>query len=215
MTDKSMLVTLPDFDDTTDYLSRWSEPVIETAKDKLVKVSQLLGKEANRENLQKRLNGKTYSFAFFNGHGSKEYICGQQNEKLLDEENCRLLNATIVYSRSCDSAAILGKKVVCEGNVKAFVGYSQAFIFVKNTSRTTTPLKDNYARPCLESSNVVPQALINGNTVQQATEKSQKHADKELEYLKTHYSPENSHILFALQWNKMVLKVIGDQNATI
>jgi len=215
MMDKSMLVTLPDFDDTTDYLSQWSESVIETAKDKLVKVSQLPGKEANRENLQKRLSGKTYSFVFFNGHGSKEHICGQQNEKLLDEENSYLLNATIVYSRSCDSAAVLGKKIVREGNVKAFVGYAQAFIFVKNNSRTATPLKDNYAKPCLESSNVVPQALINGSTTGQAVEKSQRHSDKEIEYLKTHYSPENSHILFALQWNKTVLKVIGDQNATI
>jgi hypothetical protein len=76
-------------------------------------------------------------------------------------------------------------------------------------------MKDNYAKPCLESSNIVPQALINGSTTEQAVEKSQKHSDKEIEYLKTHYSPENSHILFALQWNKTVLKVIGDQNATI
>ncbi len=210
-----MLITLPDFDDATSYLLQWSKQVIELASDKSVKVTTLREKDANRENLQQRLNSKRYSFVFFNGHGSKEVICGQQNEVLIDRENIHLLDSTIVYSRSCDSAAILGQKALDEGKAKAFIGYVAAFLFFVNNARSATPIKDDYARPCLESSNVVPKSLINGSTTGQAVEKTQKHFDKEIEYLKTHYSPENSHILFALQWNKAVLKLIGDRSATI
>ena len=215
MTDKRMLVTLPDFDDTTAYLSAWSRKVIEVAETKAVKVFVLRGKEANRKNLENRLSGKKPSLVFFNGHGSKEHICGHQNEALVDTDNCFLLESTIVYSRSCDSAGILGKQAVREGKARAFLGYELAFIFVKNNARIATPLKDDYSAPCLESSNAVPEALINGSTAQQAFEKSQKHFEKEIEYLRTHYSPENSHILFALQWDKTVQKLIGDPNAII
>ncbi len=210
-----MLVTLPDFDDTTAYLSVWSGKVIETAKSKAVKVFTLRGKEANRKELEKRLIGKKPSLVFFNGHGSNEYICGDQNEKLVDSYNSKLFASTLIYSRSCDSAAVLGKQIVREGKARAFLGYVQAFIFVKNNSRSATPLKDNYAEPCLESSNVVPEALLTGSSVQEAFEKSQKHFEKEIEYYRTHYSPENSHILFALQWDKAVQRLIGDVNAKI
>ncbi|MBI5635818.1 hypothetical protein HY993_02545 [Candidatus Micrarchaeota archaeon] len=161
------------------------------------------------------MGSKPHSLVFFNGHGSKDAICGQQNGVLIDKENVQLLDSAIVYSRSCDSAARLGQKIVREGKAKAFIGYVEAFLFFVNNSRSATPIKDDYARPCLESSNVAPQSLIYGSTVGQAVEKTQKHFEKEIEYLKTHYSPENSHILFALYWNKAVLKAIGNQDAII
>ncbi len=182
---------------------------------KNVKVLKLEGKEAKRDSLEKRLKNSKPNIVFFNGHGGKEHICGQGNEIILDNQNVNLLESTITYARSCDSAALLGKKVVQQGKAKAFIGYEQAFIFVKNNSRSATPLKDNYARPCLEASNLVPESLVKGSTAKEAFEKSQKHFEKEVEYLRTHYSPENSHIMFALQWDKAVQRLIGKQEATI
>ncbi|MBI5635817.1 hypothetical protein HY993_02540 [Candidatus Micrarchaeota archaeon] len=41
MAGKSMLITLPDFDDATSYLVQWSKPVIDAANDKSVRVVSL------------------------------------------------------------------------------------------------------------------------------------------------------------------------------
>ena len=108
MPTKSMLVTLPSFDDTTAYLSVWARKTFEAAKNKSVKILALEGEETIRKNLEVRLQSQTPCFVFFNGHGSRDHIYGHDNEIILDKTNVALLKSAVVYSRSCDSAAVLG-----------------------------------------------------------------------------------------------------------
>lgn len=215
MGSKCFLLTTPEHDDTTTYCSKWSNEIIETAKDKSFEIINLDREKANRTNFESRINKNNPVFVMFNGHGSPTVIRGHDDKIILKYgDNEKLVKDRVVYARSCDSASKLG--VGCRDNgVTAFIGYKLAFMFIMDSARSTSPLKDELAGPFFRVSNSIPLSLLKGNSVKEAVKKSDTQLEKEVEYLKTHYSPEAAHIIPTLYWNKMALHIEGDSGAKI
>ncbi|MBI4210623.1 MAG: hypothetical protein HY544_03910 [Candidatus Diapherotrites archaeon] len=174
-----------------------------------------LKENVTREALEKRIEKHKPALIAFNGHGSPDCITGDNLEILVKAgENENILQSAIVHSLSCSSASILGPRSVKAG-AKAFIGYNQDFVLLHSEDRSTTPKKDRIAEHFLTAANLAPISLIKGNTVQDAYEKSQAAYEKSIEYYMTHYTPQNSHILFWLRYNKTIQEIHGAKNATL
>ena len=212
---KSILVTRPSFDPPTAYLAAWAELIVEEAREKGMKIGQLKGKEATRKMFEKRVESNDPALIAFNGHGDPDCICGNNYEVLVKAgENEKILASRIVNSVSCNSAKVLGPKSVGAG-AKAFIGFTEKFVLLFEQAHSATPRKDRTAEHFIKAVNSAPISLIKGNTVKDAFDKSQAAFEKSIEYFKTHYTPENSHILFWLRYDKKIQKFLGDANATL
>lgn len=171
---KTILVTRPNHDSTTDYLYYWTKPVLEMASKRGFKILDLDSKKANRKSFESYLESNTPGFIFLNGHGSEDKIAGYNDEVLLDEQTIdskKLLN-TILYSRSCRSALIFGRMAILKGGAKAFVGYSRDFVFLIDKNFITRPYLDQIAQMFLEPSNLVSTTIIKGHSVGEADKRS-------------------------------------------
>ena len=124
-----LIITLPQFDIVTDYLSQFSEEVVEEAGKQGIKCKPLKNKDANRKEFEKVLSGLDYNFIFFNGHGSSDSIMGQSNEVLVKMgQNESILNNRIIYARACEAGEKLGKTYEsCKEG--CFIGYDLKFEF--------------------------------------------------------------------------------------
>ena len=111
-----MLITRPEHDDTTHYLSNWSKETIGVAENKNIKVFDLNREKATRKNVESKLSRMSCNLVYFNGHGGFNVIGGHNNEPLIIcGENERLLKSKVVYAISCKSAKELGLKSVEAG----------------------------------------------------------------------------------------------------
>ena len=206
----TFLVTRPNHDKTTNYLSHWANEVIRQANSLGIKTLDLMGKKACRETLESYLT-KSPKLLFLNGHGSKESISGHGNEPILEcGKKNSLPRDSIVYALSCHAAAKLGKELTEQEKNRAFIGYEEQFGFVHSASREATPHKDRIPHPFKEASNVVPLSLLKGNNAETAFEKSQKTF---LEGIRKHAvsesRPENKEIRFWLFWDMTFQRLMG------
>ena len=120
----------------------------------------------------------------------------------------------VIHSFTCSSAALLGNKCIDLG-CKAFIGYDSEFIFIIDTARSTQPLRDEKAKPFLESANQIVISIIKGNSIGEAFEMSQAKYDKWIEYYSAHYPEEAPHILPWLIWDKIHQVSLGQNNIRI
>lgn len=213
---KCFLTTTPEYDDTTTYCSKWSEEVIKQAEEKGIQAINLNKEKAVRKNFEDRMHSNKPNFVMFNGHGNETTITGHEGQQLL---SCQLKNEettqnTMVYARSCNSATKLGRECVQKG-CKAFIGYTQQYAFLYETTKTTTPTKDETASHFFNVSNTIPKSILKGDTPKQATQKADVQLQKQVDYLKTHYNPEAQNIIPWLLWNKTIRTIIGDEHARI
>ncbi len=210
------LITRPDHDDTVFYLHEFSKELIEIAKEKGLKVLDCDRKKANRKTVQQMIQEQKPELVMFNGHGNLTTICGQKNEALIKQsENEEILNEKIIYARSCSTASSLGHSSVKNG-AKAYIGYTEDFVFLIDNSRTASPLKDEFAKPFLTASNQIIKSLLNGRTALEAHQRSQNVFGEQIEALqKSDAPPEAQHMLPWLFWDKTSQTIIGDKNAQI
>lgn len=212
---KTILITAPRFDLATHYLSEWTKPVIVFAKNKGFVVHVLKQKECTKKNFEKRVKNNKPHLVLLNGHGDYDRVTGQNMEVILRVgDNEELMNKKILHAFSCSSANKLGPACIKKGTI-AYVGFNQDFIFWHDEKYSATPLKDDTAKHFFEPTNLVPISLIKGNSVKEAFNKSQKAFDKSIQFFETHYTIHNSHLLFALRYNKAVHKMLGENNSTI
>ncbi len=105
----SLLVTRPNFDLTTRYISAWAEKVIEFAKLKNKKVFDLAKSRANLKEFESVIRKQDPGLIFLNGHGNENQVTGQNNQVLLALGNNEdLLKNKSVYALSCRSGKSLG-----------------------------------------------------------------------------------------------------------
>lgn len=213
---KVILITRPNHDETTDYLHKWSEPVIKLAKDKLFTVLDLVGPKARRNIFESYSRKKQPHFFFLNGHGSETIIAGQNNEHILiGDENDDLCEKAIVFMRSCNAVKILGVSLVKKGT-KACIGYTTKFGFLRLLAYTTHPLQDPLAGLFLEPSNKIATTLLKGHTVVEAHKRGldemKKNLRKMLSSAGTHI---DSNAIVLLWTNIRGQTYIGDSEATI
>ena len=169
-----MLITRPEHDKTTHYLSNWSKEIIDIAEGKNIKVFDLNREKAIRANVEVRLKKLSCNLTFFNGHGDFNVITGHNNEPIIiGGENEDLLKSKIVYAISCKSAKELGPRSVNAGAV-SYTGFDDDFIFVYEPENISRPLHDNTAKLFLEPSQLFMKSLIKGNSVREGMDKTKK-----------------------------------------
>ncbi len=170
----SMLVTRPNSDLTTRYISVWAKQIIALAKGKGSDVFDLSKKRANRREFESMMRKNEPSLVFFNGHGDYGSVSGQDNEELICVgKNEKLLQSKIVYALSCRSGKVLGPRSVQSG-AAAYIGYDEDFIFLYDEKKQTRPEQDKIAEIFLEPSNQVMVSLLKNHTGKEAHKNSQQ-----------------------------------------
>lgn len=178
---KGIIMTLPKWDNVTEYLSQFSSQIVEEAEARGIKCKLLEGKDSNKINFEKVLKGLNYNFLVFNGHGSPNSIKGHKDEVIIEVgDNESLLKGRIIYARACDAGAELGKSCTEDDNEGCFIGYNLPFVFWADKTWDSVPQKDETARLFLEPSNMVPISLIKGHTTNEAHKSSKLHILKNL-----------------------------------
>ena len=161
---KKILITRPEHDDTTHYLSNWCKKVIEVIDAKGIKLFDLHRDKANKAEVASIIEKQCPGLIIFNGHGDDNCVTGDKNEPLIESGNNEsLLKDKITYAVSCRSAKLLGPKSVAAG-AKAYIGYDDDFVFVYSPDKITKPFLDESAKMFLEPSNELIISLIKKNS---------------------------------------------------
>lgn len=210
------LITKPNHDKVTSYLSSWSKKISESEYPQQVQFLELDGAKATRLNVESYLKKQNPRVVLFNGHGDYDRICGFKDEVLIkNRENEGLLKGKIVYSLSCSSAKELGKSAVLKG-AYVFIGYDEPFVIYTDSEREATPLKDSIASSFMEPSNRVSISILKGNTAREASNKSKKEFEREAnKFLTSNAIEGGGRIAAALLWDMYHQNVAGDDDAKI
>lgn len=178
-----MLITRPEHDPGTRYLSRWSECIIEEAQKKNFDVIDLYKEKAVRKEFEGRLQKVQPVLVVMNGHGKENCVTGHDNEVLVQcGDNESLLYDRVTYAVSCDCAAVLGVECVKKGKT-TFIGYNKSFVFNFTSQHVRHPTQDQRAAQFLNASNQVTLSLLKGHTAQQSSNRSKslfRHAIRKL-----------------------------------
>lgn len=170
----SLLVTRPNFDLTTRYLSAWAKKIIELAKEKCDKVFDLNEQRARRQEFESMMKKNEPTLVFINGHGDWDIVAGQDNDRLVRVgENEGILKSKVIYALACRSGKILGPQSVKFG-ANAYIGYNDDFIFLYNQDKRMYPEQDTVAAIFLEPSNQVMVSLLKNHSPQEAHINSKK-----------------------------------------
>lgn len=211
-----LIVTRPQHDVTTNYLSSWAEEIIKLAKEKGLEIIDLTRDKANRKELESRIRKLSPELVFFNGHGNEDRIAGHDDEVLIKaEDNHDILKGKITYALACKSGKVLGPKI-SEGNEATYIGYSDDFIFISDNNYISKPLSDPKAKPFMESSNHVMVSLLKGHNAQDASERS-KNVFKEhfAKLLSSSSDPDSSNTAKYLWWNMRNQVCLGNGEAKL
>lgn len=211
---KIFLITRPDYDPATRYLSLWSNKIIEIANKKGIPVLDLRKNKANKKELESRINKMKPSLIMFNGHGSSSCISGYDNEVLVEtNSNEEILKDRIIYAVSCQSAEELGPKSIQAGTL-TYIGYNGDFIFCHDINKISCPLDDKIAKIFLEPSNQVIISLLKGNESKKASENSKKYFMRNMQKLLTSdTSVEHAQYVKYLWWDMKCQVCLGDGNS--
>lgn len=210
-----MIITLPESDNVTFYLSKFSKEILEEASNQDVKVKSLPEESANQKEFEKVLKNLDYNFIMFNGHGSSDSIQGHKNEPLIVlGQNESILSNRIVYARACEAGDELGK-IAVDGNDGCFIGYSNKFIFWADKTWDSVPLKDETAKIFLKPSNTIPISILKGHSTGEADKISKDYMKKNIrKVLKT--DSDESYWLASALWGNLNGQVLyGNSNAKI
>ncbi len=198
----SLLVTRPNFDLTTRYISTWAKKIITLAKEKGNNVFDLDKKRANRNEFESIIRKKEPSLIFLNGHGDYNIVACQNNEELIRAgDNERILKSKVVYALSCRSGKILGPSSIKFG-ADAYIGYDEDFIFLYDENKRTRPEQDKIAEIFLEPSNQVMVSLLKNHTPKEAHKNSkQSFARRIRKFLSSQSTAQESSAVKYLIWN--------------
>lgn len=211
---KRFLITRPEHDTTTHYLSNWSETAIEQADAHGFKILDLHRERAVKKQVESMISRQKPDFIMFNGHGNDETICGHKNEPLIEAtKNEQMREGTVVLSISCSSARTLGASAIKNGT-KAFIGYEEDFYY--DTTKISRPLTDDLAKLYLEPPVNIAISLLKGHTAKEAHEKAKYMFNDSISRLMTLEAPDApSRVVQYLWWNAINQVAKGDPTATI
>ena len=209
-----MLITRPNYDKGMEYLFAWSKEIIQQAEQKGWAVSKADGSNANRKEVQSKLEKVSPDFVVFNGHGNQNEIFGQGSKPLINKNSAPVLKNTITFARSCECLLGLGEASVKNG-CRSFIGYSSQFVFPMLHQWETNPLSDTAAKPVLETSNQIALKIIKGSTVAEAINASRTLANKFILKLVLSEELYDRAALRALIQNDYGIGFKGNENAKI
>ncbi len=211
-----MIVTRPQHDITTKYLSVWAGEVINFAKKKRIEVIDLFKDKANKNDFAGRVKKLQPDIIFLNGHGNDDCVTGHNDEKLVEVgDNHDILRGAIIYALSCNSGKILGPKVA-ENNEATYIGYEDEFIFVGDRNYLSRPQDDPMAKPFMEASNQVMISLLKGNRAGEASEKSKnKFKEHFMKLSSSQADPDSLQAAQCLWWNMRNQVCLGNLDAEL
>jgi len=212
---KGVLITLPQSDDVTEYLTVFSWPIIKECDERGIKCHKINNKEVIKSNVEQRIKSYNYKMNVFNGHGEIDRITGYKNQVIIDKTNWDILNNRINYARSCWSASVLGNSCMKENKEGCFIGYDIPFMFLIDTTWSNSPAKDNIAKVYFDTSNRVPIGLIKGQTAQEADENSKKAMLKEINKLLLSNDKDSENMAEILWNNYYGQTLIGNPEARL
>ncbi len=211
---KQALITRPEHDDTTHYLSHWAKKCIDFALTRGIKIFDLWRERANRKEVTSFLSKEKPEMVILNGHGSDSTVAGHRDEPIIaagDNEN--LLKEKIIYAISCKSAKRLGPASIDAG-ARTYVGYDDDFVFVYDPNKITHPTDDKTAALFLEPSNELIISLLKGNTAEESHKRSQNLYRETLNrILSTIATEEYASLLRYIWWDMVHQKLLGDKSA--
>lgn len=214
MSSNGILITRPEHDPGTRYLSYWGQEIINQASKKGLDVFDLRKDKANKKEFEGRMKKLKPSFVLLNGHGDEDCVAGHDNEILVKKgENEELLKNKITYAVSCDSAKELGQSCVDEKT--AYIGYDEKFILTLDRNYLNNPLKDKRAARFLDASNQVAKSLIKGHTAEESAERSKKMFKKAIISLLFSSDPDARADAKDLFWDMRHQVCLGNKNAKI
>ncbi|MCX6802647.1 MAG: hypothetical protein NT067_06075 [Candidatus Diapherotrites archaeon] len=209
------LITRPEFDDATLYLSEFSKKIIDFAKGKGFQVLDCVHAKANKKQVSRWLSEKKPELVMFNGHASDEFITGHKYEPIIRLEDAGLIEDKIVYARACNCGKTLGK-LFDNKKIGAFIGYERRFRFWINPSFTHSPQDDPCCAQVLDASNQIALALLKGVTAQEAHQRGITAYNKIIENLERSDAPQELRfILPSINWNATYQVCYGNQNACL
>jgi hypothetical protein len=216
MTTKRIVVTRPNHDLTTRYLSYYAGKFSNEVQQKGHSVTDLKNKRACKKYFESIVRKVKPDLIFLNGHGSSNQVCGQDNVAIVrSDDNAKILQDTVTYALSCQAANELGPESVHQG-AKAFVGYNTDFIFYTDRDKQTKPHHDEVAKKFLEPATQVPISLLKGNTVTAACNNSRQAFRKNIRKLITsETSKADTALLSTLYWDMTHLVFSGDAKVKI
>ena len=208
------LITRPEHDDTTHYLSHWGKETIGMAEKRGMKVFDLHREKAIKTEVEGRLKKMSSALVVFNGHGSEDTVTGHKNLPLITAgDNEKLLKSKIVFAISCKSALKLGPKSVESGALN-YTGFDDDFIFFYEPEKISRPLSDETAKLFLEPSNRFIESLIKGNSVGVSRERAvQFFRDNTTKVLGS--NSKDTNLARFLLWDLKHFVSHGDLNAGI
>ena len=213
---KNFLILRPHHDVETSYLHSFSKKTIQKLKgNKLIHVSDLEGKKANRKNLEQAALKENPKLMFLNGHGDINTVLGHDDEPVLDIQNVNLTKHKIIYALACDSLIGIGNEAVKIG-AKAYIGYGAKFMCAKDPSRTSSPDKDKNAEPIRTACLILIDSLLEGKTVEKSIELTKQEYYRAIRsYGTSEDDPygDTPLVAFALTWNLECLGYVGDSKA--
>lgn len=175
----------------------------------------MAAKKSNRKDFLSYINKHNPKLLFLNGHGSDDSICGYDDEVLIDcSDKLIKFKDSIIVSRSCRSAKILGKVLIKNG-LQAFVGYINNYVVKVSKRKITNPLNDKIASLYLEPSNLIIMVLLKGGTVIDADNRSKKMLLANLGRVFASNSNDKEDIARWLYHDYCSQIIIGDINAKI
>ena len=121
-----VLLTNPEVDLLTYYLSVWTKRMLDESRIKSNKYYWLRREKVTRKKLESILKKRSVDLVLLCGHGASDAVTGNE-EMILDTKNDDLLNGKVTHALSCQSADKLGPDAVKKG-AKAYIGYKNDFI---------------------------------------------------------------------------------------
>ena len=211
---KKVVITRPEHDITTLYLSSWSMKALSGVKPREAIVFDLHRQRASRKETEITLRTQKPGLVIINGHGNEKSIAGHNNELLITAgDNDGLLKGKIAYAVSCKSAKTLGRKSIASG-AAAYLGYDDDFIFFYDQKATKNPLQDKTAALFLEPSASLIQSLVEGNTTGTASAASkQSFQDSMKKLLSSNATPEETSMARYLWWDLRHQACLGNKEA--
>lgn len=174
-----VLLTNPEVDTLTCYLSAWTDFLLKECKIKANKYYRLRREKVTRKKFESLLTKRAVDLVLLCGHGDSDVVFGN-DEVILDTKNDNVLGGKTVHALSCQSAKELGRDAVEKG-AKAYVGYKEDFIaFLNDSNRISKPLEDTTASLFLSAAFTAPKVLLRGGSPNEAVTQAKKEYDRSI-----------------------------------
>lgn len=201
----TLLITAPDYDLVTRYLSAWAVLCASELSAHHHQVHMLKGNKVNRKNFEGYITKNKPNVVFINGHGSHDTITGHEYDVIADVRSATIFKGTEVYALSCKSAIALGAAAMSAG-AKAYIGYVQDFILVSQPDKTTHPKDDATASLFLEPSKVIVTTLAKGHGPEVAIAKGRQAYNESIrKALNSDVQSDDDKFISFLVWNRQFL----------